>query len=91
MTKDIALFRTFGFNLKKYRDQRGLSQRALFALSGIDNGMLSRMENGQINVTLKTISTLAESLDVSCWQLLFTTEEDPAMEETQPSIEENAR
>lgn len=91
MTKDISLFRTFGSNLKKYRDQRGLSQRALFALSGIDNGMLSRMENGQINVTLKTISTLAESLDVSCWQLLFTTDKDPAMEQTQPSIEENVR
>lgn len=76
MTKNIAIYRTFGSNLRKYRNQRGLSQRELFSLCGIDNGMLSRMENGQINVTLNTLSILATTLEVSCWELLVTTDDD---------------
>mgnify|MGYP003941522159 CR=1 FL=1 len=76
MTKNIAIYRTFGSNLRKYRNQRGLSQRELFSLCGIDNGMLSRMENGQINVTLNTLSILATTLEVSCWELLITTDDD---------------
>lgn len=76
MTKDVAIYRTFGSNLRKYRNQRGLSQRALFSLCGIDNGMLSRMENGQINVTLNTLSILATTLEVSCWELLVATDDD---------------
>lgn len=71
MTKNIALFRVFGSNLRKFRSQRRLSQRALDALCGIDHGMLSRMENGQVNVTLNTISVLAQSLNISSWELLF--------------------
>ena len=74
MTKNIALYRVFGSNLKKYRNQKGLSQRALDAQCGIDHAMLSRMENGQVNVTLNTISILAQTLNVSCWELLFTDE-----------------
>jgi len=75
MTKNVALYRIFGTNLRKYRNQRGLSQRALFHLCGIDNGMLSRMENGQINVTLNTLSILAEALDMPTWKLLIGTDE----------------
>jgi transcriptional regulator with XRE-family HTH domain len=73
MTKNITLFKIFGANLRKYRNQKGLSQRAIFHLCGIDHGMISRMENGKINVTLSTLSILATSLDVSCWELLFST------------------
>ena len=51
--------------------QKGLSQRGLFALSGIDNGMISRMENGEINVTLNTIAHLADALEVPYWKLVI--------------------
>jgi transcriptional regulator with XRE-family HTH domain len=74
MTKEIALYKTFGANLKKYRNMRQLSQRALDALCGIDHGMISKMENGRINVTLNTIFILATSLGVSGWELLLTTD-----------------
>ena len=61
----------FGENLRKYRAQKMLSQRALDALTGIDHGMISRMENGQVNVTLNTLAILAKSLEVSAWQLIM--------------------
>jgi transcriptional regulator with XRE-family HTH domain len=76
MTKDIALHRIFGNNLKMYRNQRRLSQRKLYNLCGIDHAMICRMENGQGNVTLKTLSTLAEALDIPCWRLLISNDEE---------------
>jgi len=39
------------------------------------------MENGQVNVTISTLFTLAESLDIPCWKLLIRIEEQPVDEE----------
>jgi transcriptional regulator with XRE-family HTH domain len=89
MTKDIALFRVFGFNLRKFRNQRGLSQRDLFYLSGIDNGTICRMENGQHNVTLNTLSILAKALEVQCWELLFTPDQTSVIAEIQSSLQDD--
>ncbi len=66
--KDIL--KTFGENLKKIRTQKGLSQRQLSAMCNVDNADISRMENGEINVTLNTISQLAEALEVPYIKLL---------------------
>lgn len=91
MTKNVALVRIFGSNLRKYRNKRGLSQRALYHLSGIDNGMLSRMENGQVNVTLNTLSILARTLNVPCSELLLTTDDDRVLEKTQSASADGSR
>jgi predicted transcriptional regulator len=66
--KDILI--NFGENLRSFRRQKGLSLRALYAICGIDHGMLSRMENGKINVTLKTVAILADALEVPYWKLI---------------------
>jgi transcriptional regulator with XRE-family HTH domain len=76
MTKDIALYRIFGNNLKIYRNDKGLSQRNLYNICGIDHAMICRMEKGQVNVTLKTLSILAEALDIPTWRLLTSKEEE---------------
>lgn len=60
----------FGENLRKIRTGKGLSQRDLSALCTIDNADISRMENGEINVTLKTVAQLAEALDIPLIKLL---------------------
>jgi transcriptional regulator with XRE-family HTH domain len=71
MTKDIAILKTFGTNLKKYRKHKGLSQRQLFRLCGVDNGTISRMENGQVNPTLNTLFILADALEIPSCSLLM--------------------
>ena len=53
--------------------EKGLSQRDLSALCNIDNADISRMENGEINVTLNTVGQLANALDIS-FQALVRTE-----------------
>lgn len=50
--------------------EKGLSQRNLSALCNIDNADISRIENGEINVTLNTVSQLADALDVPFFKLL---------------------
>jgi transcriptional regulator with XRE-family HTH domain len=71
--KDIK--RIFGENLRKYRGEKRLSQRALDALCGIDHAMISRMENGGVNVTLNTLRILADALGVHPY--LLVKEEEP--------------
>jgi transcriptional regulator with XRE-family HTH domain len=66
--KDIL--KIFGQNLKKIRTQKGLSQRQLSALCNVDNADISRMENGEMNVTLNTIAQLADALEISFFKLV---------------------
>ena len=58
------ILKLFGDNLRRIRTGKGLSQRDLSAMCTIDNADISRMENGEINVTLKTVAQLADALDV---------------------------
>lgn len=64
------ILKTFGENLKKIRTQKGLSQRQLSALCNVDNADISRMENGEINVSLNTVAQLAEALEVPVYKLM---------------------
>jgi transcriptional regulator with XRE-family HTH domain len=66
--KDIK--KIFGENLRSFRKQKGLSQRALYAICGIEHGTISRMENGEVNATLNTIAILADALEVPYWKLI---------------------
>jgi transcriptional regulator with XRE-family HTH domain len=66
--KDIL--KTFGNNLRSHRVSKGFSQRELSARCNVDNADISRMENGEINITLQTLNQLAEALDISPEDLL---------------------
>lgn len=60
----------FGTNLRRIRKDKGFSQRELSSRCNIDNADISRMENGDINITLKTLQQLAEAMDIAVWELL---------------------
>lgn len=62
----------FGNNLRHFREQKGLSQRDLKEKCGIGSGTISRMEQGQFNVTIETLERLAEALDTTPERLLTT-------------------
>jgi DNA adenine methylase len=54
----------FGTIVKETRKNHSFSQEQLSTLSGIERGQISKIENGQINVTLDTIERLAKALQV---------------------------
>jgi len=69
---DKEILQQFGANLKKVRMAKGYSLRELYAASGIDNGKISRMEQGETNVTILTIVRLAQALEVDLSELVST-------------------
>ncbi|BAU51898.1 helix-turn-helix domain-containing protein [Mucilaginibacter gotjawali] len=60
----------FGDNLKKIRDAKGLSLRALAANCDLDDSQISKIENGKTNIQLSTIFELAKGLGIEAKELL---------------------
>jgi len=58
-----------GDNLKLYRKRNGLSQEELGHKIDADQAYVSRLEAGQLNPTLETISELANALGVGVEKL----------------------
>ena len=56
---------TLSYNLKKYREQRGLSQERLALESGVDRTVVSRLERRLINPTLQILMKLALCLGIT--------------------------
>lgn len=66
--------RIIGWNLRKYRVAKGLSQERLALESGIDRSYVGRVERGTENVTITQLEKMATVLGVKVQQLL----EEPA-------------
>ena len=62
--------RVFGGNLRRHRQNAGLSQAALAAKMGIDRAHVSAMERGRQNVTIITLWHAAVALEVEPMALL---------------------
>lgn len=54
----------FGRRLRAMRQERGLSQEQLAHIAQLDRTYVSSCEAGRRNATIKTITRLAEALDV---------------------------
>ena len=62
----------FGLHIKKLREAKGLSFRELSYACDIDNSKISKIEKGQINITLTTLLQLAKALETHPSELLQT-------------------
>ena len=54
----------FGFQLKKIRLRKNMSQLDLASYCNLEKTSISRIENGRTNITLKTMVLLSKALDV---------------------------
>jgi transcriptional regulator with XRE-family HTH domain len=64
-----------GLEVRRLRKKQELTVSELGAAAGISGGMLSKIENGTISPSLKTISALAKALNVSIGSLFAETDE----------------
>ncbi len=64
-----------GAEVRRLRKALDLTLADLAAASGLSNGMLSKIENGALSPSLKTLAALAAALDVPVTQLFAATEE----------------
>ncbi len=57
-----------GLRVRQIREELGLSARDLAERSGLDPGYLSRLESGQINPTVSTLSKVMEAMRQPLWR-----------------------
>ncbi|OQP43442.1 hypothetical protein A4H97_11040 [Niastella yeongjuensis] len=54
----------FGENVRRLRTAKGLTQSDLEAVTGIDRGDISRIENGRMDIQFSSIIKLSDGLEV---------------------------
>jgi transcriptional regulator with XRE-family HTH domain len=64
------LQRTLGANLRRIREQRGLSQEAFADAVGVHRTYMGGLERGERNLTLKSVERIASWLEVEALELL---------------------
>lgn len=62
--------RIVGRNLRRYRQDRGLSQEAFADLVGVHRTYMGGIERGERNLTLKSLERMAEIIGVDLLELL---------------------
>lgn len=71
----MSLQSYFGATIRKYREQRGLSQEEFAGQAGLDRTYVSGIERGRRNPSLLTIQRLAVALGIKLDELFETVEE----------------
>ena len=59
-----------GFNIRRIREERDLSQEELADLAGLHRAYIGQIERGEKNIGLKNLEKIAKALDVSMKVLL---------------------
>ena len=60
----------FGDNLRKIRVAQSISQQQLAFESGLSREYINRIENGKVNISLKNIVAIANTLNIAPKNLL---------------------
>lgn len=64
------ILKKFGFNVKLERMKQGITQADLAEMIDVHEKYISRIETGKQNVTINTLSKIAEALKVEMYKLL---------------------
>ena len=70
MVARMDLREIFAFNLRRLRNERGLTQDDLAYEAGVNRGYLSQLETARYYASLKILGRLAEVLSVEPAELL---------------------
>lgn len=85
---------TVAINVRKARDDRGLTLDAAAVLTGVSRSMLAQIEKGDVNPTITVLWKIAGGYKVSFTSLVETQEEGTlfvAADEVKPLIEDEGR
>lgn len=59
----------FGLNVRKYRNQKGISQEKLAEISGLHRTYISAVERGVRSISLDNIEKIASALEIDTYKL----------------------
>lgn len=74
-TTGSSLIKLTARNIKLLRLKKGLSQEELAEMSGYHRTYIGSVERGERNITLTTLETLANSLEIEPFALLKETDD----------------
>ena len=69
--REQQIIKDFGEKLKKFRNDKKLSLRALADIADMDFGNINEIETGKVNPSLTTIVLLAEALEIDPADFFF--------------------
>jgi len=67
--KNQEFIKLFGQNLRRVRNEKGITQEKLVQLSGLALSQIGRIERGEINTSLDQIKTISDSLGITTSKL----------------------
>jgi transcriptional regulator with XRE-family HTH domain len=59
-----------GKAIKKFRDDKEISQNKLSKLAELNRGYVYKLENNKINPSLSTLEKIAKALDIKVYELI---------------------
>jgi transcriptional regulator with XRE-family HTH domain len=70
MQKSNEYLLAIGNNIRRLRNEKGISQQELADNSNIAKSTVQRIENGSLNPTILMLNTISESLSTSLEELI---------------------
>ncbi|MBD8941477.1 MAG: XRE family transcriptional regulator [Clostridiales bacterium] len=70
----MDILKVFGTNLRKYREEKNISQEKFAEMSGLHRTYISDVERFQRSISLGNVQKIADALEIETY-LLFKEEE----------------
>ena len=67
----MDIVKVFGTNVRRYRNEKGISQEKLAALSGLHRTYISDIERFQRSISLENVQRIANALDIETYKLFL--------------------
>jgi transcriptional regulator with XRE-family HTH domain len=67
--RDDSFLKRFGDNLRKLREQQGLSQEELYFRANLSKNQVGNIERGEVNTTISTAYALSKALGIELPEL----------------------
>lgn len=67
----MEIVKVFAYNLKKYRNQKGVSQEVFAEKAGLHRTYISAIERERRSISLENIQKIADALDIEVYKLFL--------------------
>lgn len=72
----MDIIRVFGSNLRKYRNEKGISQEKFAEMCGLHRTYISDIERFRRSISLENIQRIADALEIETYKLFVEEKEN---------------